>query len=296
MQGIRLLLMAFSLLIATSVLSQAPEPMLVRYASPPGHAFLHLYKVELIQRALEVTREEFGDYQLHEFNGDNPNDQRRVLLINDGSLVNLLWAPSGSIVTKAEVIEIPGDVLQGLLGYRICLKNSNAHLSFDDISSLDDLRKIRIGQGEEWPDVNIYEANQIKPVLAPTLRSLFEMLGYKRFDCVPFGANEAAYVLQQRKNQYPFLELDDQLLLYYEFSIHFYVSKRFPRVAERLTLGLKKLQDTGEFDAMFKRYHAADLKLLDLKKRRVICLESPYVDSREQCRQPIRYPEKWLED
>ncbi len=295
MTGIRLLLMAAGLCLATFLSAQTPKPMEVRYASPPGHAFLHVYKVELIRRALEVTREEFGDYELREFNGDNPNDQRRVLLINDGSLVNLLWAPSGSIVTKAEVIEIPGDVLQGLLGYRVCLKNTNAHKSFIDVKNLDDLRKIRIGQGEEWPDVNIYEANQIKPILAPTLRSLFEMLGYKRFDCLPFGANEAAYVLNQRKTLYPFLELDDQLLLYYEFSIHFYVSKRFPRIAERLTLGLKKLEETGEFDTMFRQYHAADLKLLNLKQRRVICLKSPYVES-EQCNKPIQYPEKWIQD
>lgn len=294
MTGIKIFLLAFGLLIATHLASQT-APMSVRYASPPGHAFLHVYKVELIRRALDITREEFGDYELHEFNGDNPNDQRRVLLINDGSLVNVLWAPSGSIVTKAEVIEIPGDVLQGLLGYRICLKNSNAQRSFTDVKSLEDLRNVRIGQGEEWPDVSVYRANQIQPVLAPTLRSLFDMLGYKRFDCLPFGANEAAYVLDQRKTQYPFLELDDQLLLYYEFSIHFYVSKRFPRIAERLTLGLKKLQESGEFDAMFRRYHAADLKRLDLKKRRVICLKSPYVDSSQQCSQPIKYPDKWLE-
>lgn len=295
MARIKTLVLAFGLFIATHLIAQA-EPMSVRYAVPPGHGFLHIYKVELIKRALEVTREEYGDYELKEFNGDNPNDQRRVLLINEGSLVNLLWAPSGSIVTKAEVIDIPVDVLQGLLGYRVCLKNANAHASLSDVKNLEDLRKIRIGQGEEWPDVNIYEANQIKPVLAPTLRSLFDMLGYKRFDCLPFGANEAAYVLDQRKTLYPFLELDDQLLLYYEFSIHFYVSKRFPRIAERLILGLEKLQASGEFDQMFKRYHAADLKRLNLKSRHVVCLKSPYVESQNQCSQPIKYPDKWLEE
>jgi len=136
------------------------SPMVVHYSSPPGHAFLHVYKVELIVRALEITRPEFGDYQLKEFNGDNPNDQRRVILINDGSLVNLLWAPSGSIVTKAEVIEIPFDVLHGLLGYRVCLRNSTVPSLLNGVNNLEDLQKIRIGQGEEWPDIKIYEANQ----------------------------------------------------------------------------------------------------------------------------------------
>jgi hypothetical protein len=271
------------------------QPMVVRYASPPGHAFLHVYKVELITRALDITRPEFGDYQLIEFNGDNPNDQRRVIMINEGKLVNLLWAPSGSIVTKAEVIEIPYDVLHGLLGYRVCLQNAKAPSVLGGVNNLEDLQKIRIGQGEEWPDINIYEANQIKPVLAPTLRSLFEMLGYKRFDCLPFGANEATYIVQQKKDRYPFLILDDQLLIYYDLKIQFYVSKRYPEIAKRLTLGIKKLQETGEWDSLFRKYHAADLKALNLKKRRVICLKSPYVDSANQCEEPIPYPDEWTD-
>jgi hypothetical protein len=282
------------LLPSSGVGDALPIPMEVRYASPPGHAFLHLYKVELITRAMEVTRPDFGDYQLKEFNGDNPNDQRRVLLINEGSLVNLLWAPSGSIVAKGEVIEIPFDVLHGLLGYRVCLRNANVPSVLTNVKTLSDLKQIRIGQGFEWPDINIYEANQIKPILAPTLPSLFEMLGYKRFDCLPFGANEVAYILEQRKGQYPFLAMDDQLLIHYEFKIQFYVSKRYPEIARRLTLGIKKLQESGEWDRLFRKYHEADLKSLNLKQRRVICLKSPYIDNTDQCKKPVKYPEEWI--
>lgn len=282
------------ILLPSSGMASDALPMEIRYASPPGHAFLHLYKVELITRAMEVTRSDFGDYQLKEFNGDNPNDQRRVLLINEGELVNLLWAPSGSIVAKGEVIEIPFDVLHGLLGYRVCLRNANAPSALTSIKTLSDLQKIRIGQGFEWPDINIYEANQIKPILAPTLSSLFEMLGYKRFDCLPFGANEVTYILEQKKESYPFLAVDDQLLIHYEFKIQFYVSKRYPEIARRLTIGIKKLQESGEWDKLFKKYHEADLKALNLKQRRVICLKSPYIDDADQCKQPVKYPEEWI--
>lgn len=295
---IRFISLFLSALMLTSPAAECAEsksePMVLRYASPPGHAFLHAYKVELIERAMEITRNEFGDFTMEVFSGDNPHDPRRVVLINDGSLVNLLWAPTGSPVTKAEVFEIPTDVLNGLLGYRVCLRNANTPSTLTQVNTLEDLKKIRIGQGEEWPDVKIYKHNQIRPILGPSLNSLFEMLGYKRFDCLPFGVNEAAYIVDQRKDQYPFLKLDDELLIYYEFSIRFYVSKRYPKIAERLTLGLKKLQENGEFDALFKKYHAEDLKKLNLKKRRAICLKSPYVEDAHQCEQPIRYPNEWL--
>jgi hypothetical protein len=286
--------LAVLLISRIAIAGNTEDTMVLRYASPPGHAFLHVYKVELLERAMEITRAEFGDYKMEVFSGDNPHDPRRVVLINDGQLVNLLWAPSGSAVTKAEVFEIPTDVLNGLLGYRVCLRNANVPSKLTGINNLQDLKKIRIGQGEEWPDVKIYKENGIHPVVGPSLNSLFEMLGYKRFDCLPFGANEAAYILSQRKDQYPFLELDDQLLIYYEFSIRFYVSKRYPRIAERLKLGLKKLQDSGEFTVIFKKHHAADLKKLNLKNRKPICLKSPYVDNPNQCEGPITYPEEWL--
>ncbi len=269
------------------------SPMIVRYVIPTGREFLHTYKVELIHQALEITRPEFGNYEVAAFKGESPNDQRRTVLINEGKLINLLWATSGSMISKGEVLEIPVDIFHGLLGYRICLKNAAAG-PLENVTSLQSLMKIKIGQSEEWPDVNIYRANNIKPVLTPGLSSLFEMLGYKRFDCLPLGANEVVHIYEEKKQQYPFLAIDDQLLIYYKFPIYFYVSKTHPEVAKRLELGLKKLQANGDFDAIFRKHHEHDLKILNLRNRHLVCLESPFIDERDQCKKPIDYPDEWI--
>lgn len=274
--------------------SPAIEPMVVRYVVPTGREFLHAYKVELIHQALEITRPEFGNYEVMVFKGESPNDQRRTVLINEGKLINLLWSTPGSVISKGEVLEIPVDIFHGLLGYRVCLKHSAAPPMIK-VNSLQGLMKIKIGQSEEWPDVKIYKANRVKPVLTPGLSSLFDMLGYRRFDCLPLGATEVTHVYEEKKKQYPFLVIDDQLLIYYRFPIYFYISKNQPDVARRIALGFKKLKENGDFDRIFRQYHEEDLKVLNLRKRHMVCLESPYIDEVDQCKKPIQYPDQWLD-
>jgi hypothetical protein len=279
--------------LSTFSLYADESPLMVRYGLPSGHEFLHEYKIELIHEAFEITRLEFGNYEIDVIKSENPTDRRKALLINEGKLINLVWANPGTVISNGDVIEIPVDILHGLLGYRICLKNA-ATASLKNVASLQGLMKIKIGQSEEWPDVNIYRANHIKPVLTPGFSSLFEMLGYKRFDCLPLGANEVVHVYEEKKQQYPFLAIDDQLLIYYKFPIYFYVSKAHPGVARRLESGLKKLQANGDFDAIFRKHHEQDLKILNLRNRHLVCLESPFIDERDQCKKPISYPDEWL--
>jgi hypothetical protein len=288
-----LIFLCLLLNLSTFSLCADESPMVIRYAVPNGHEFLHYYKIELIVEAFEITRPEFGHYEISVIKGENPNDQRKALLVSEGKLINLVWANPGSPISKAKVTEIPVDILYGLLGYRICLKNAN-HSALNNVESLKSLMNIKIGQSEEWPDVNIYRANQIKPVLTSGLSSLFEMLGYKRFDCLPLGANEVVHVYEEKKQQYPFLAIDDQLLIYYKFPLYFYISKAHPKIAARLELGLKKLQANGDFQAIFRHYHEHDLKILNLRNRHLVCLESPFIDERDQCKKTIGYPDGWL--
>jgi hypothetical protein len=266
-------------------------PMIVSYTNPIGHSVLHTYKVDLIRTILEQTRAEFGDYRIKPLAGENPNDLRRVALLNEGKLVNLLWGSPGTLIANAEAIPIPVDILNGLLGYRICFTHSDVPLKLENLKDLEALRALKFGQGAEWPDVKIYQQNQLTLVPAPSFGSLFDMLGYKRFECLALGANEIMETYHQKKAQYPFLTIDNSLLIYYDFPIYFYVSKKHPELAKRLQLGLEKLQKSGEFTQLFKQHHDKDLALLNLRQRKVFCLKSPYVNDANQCAKPLKYPD-----
>lgn len=265
----------------------AQAPMVVRYYDRGVKDARHAYKFELIAKILEVTRAEYGDYSLSRF-GEEPSAKRQALLISEGKILNLLWASPGTVIARADVITIPVDILRGLLGYRVCLINPG---NFPDSEKLTSLKQLQIAQGLNWADIEIYKHNGIQPKSAPTFEALFEMLAAKRFECLPLGADEVMHTWRDQKTKFPFLAVEPNLLIYYDYPIYLHVSKQFPALAQRVQLGLKKLQRSGEFDRLFKQHHAADIAQLHLNQRKIFCLKSPYLPERGQCEKPLDFPQ-----
>lgn len=293
----RLLGMASLLLISVSVNALPEEshttedstssPMVIKYHNSNGHDYHHAYHFELIHRILEVTRPEFGDYKEEPYS-QAPTAKRQAVLLTEGKLMNVHWAPPGTDIALADVIPIPVDILHGLQGYRVCMINAEADVDFSAINDVDSLKRLRIAQGSSWSELPIYYFNGIKPIEPPILGGFYPMLGLKRFDCVPLGVNEITTLYELEKTRYPFLAIEPSLLIVYDFPIYFYVSKKFPRIAERFVLGLKKLTASGDLKKLFKRYHEKNLAQLHLKNRKIICLKSPFISIEQQCQLPFK--------
>ncbi len=293
-------LMLFSLLLAAlpGLAAHAPasakpeaaqgpaEPMVVRYYDRGPKDARHAYKFELITRILEVTRKEYGDYRLAPF-AEEPSAKRQALLISEGKILNLLWASPGTVIARADVISIPVDILHGLLGYRICLINP---ANFPDSEKIHSIKQLHIAQGLNWADVEIYKHNGITPKQASSFEALFEMLAAKRYECLPLGADEVMYTWRDQKTKFPFLAIEPNLLIYYDYPIYLHISKQFPALAERVELGLKKLQRSGEFDRLFQQHHKVDIAQLHLNQRKIFCLKSPYLPEQGQCEKRLDYP------
>ncbi len=271
-----------------SAFSQAAAPMVVSYLKLEDFDAHYNYRYQLIEQALEITRPEFGDYQLKPF-ASQTSSTRYAQLLTEGQQLNVLWASPGTPIAKADAITIPIDIVKGLLGYRVCLINTNALSNLNFINDLNAFSKIKIGQGQ-WPDRAVYHFNQVTEVDAPNFPALFKMLGAKRFDCIPLGIDEVERVYQDKKSQYPFLAIDSHLLIYYHYPVYLYVSKKHPELAKRLTTGIQKMQSNGSFDQLFLKFHAQDMARLGLKKRVLICLKSPY-NNEKLCAQPPKYPD-----
>lgn len=259
--------------------SPAPAVMEVRYFDRGAKDARHAYKFHLIQEILEITRPEYGDFRIYSF-ADEASAKRQALLISEGRVLNLTWASPGTVIARAEVIAIPVDILQGLLGFRVCLINPDNYPA-----QVNSLHQLDIGQGLNWSDVEIYRYNQINVREAPSFEALFTMLAAKRFQCLPLGADEVVFTWREKKLDYPFLTIEPNLLLYYDHPVHLQVSKKHPELARRLALGLGKLQRSGRFQQLFSSYHRRDLELLALHQRRLICLLTPYLPSAGQCTQ-----------
>jgi hypothetical protein len=256
------------------------DSMVVRYYNRGALDARHAYKFELIEKALEITRPEYGDYLIKPYKLQ-PSAKRQSILMNEGKLLNIIWGSPGTHHAQGDVMAIPIDILRGLLGYRICLI-TNATKSLDKIKRLEDLQALRIGQTIDWADIAIYQNNGINPIEASTYESMFEMLSFNRFDCLALGANEVLLAYREKKITYQDFAIDPKLLIAYEYPIYFYISKKFPALAERIKLGLERMQKNGAFDQLFYKHFANDLEILALGKRNIICLQSPYLEPNQQ--------------
>lgn len=264
-------------------------PMVVRYHKTESLADLTAFHFALVKAVMEITKPEFGDYLIKPY-GLAPTAKRQAILLSEGKLLNLQWASPGTPISQAEVIQIPVDFLQGILGYRVCLINSKIRVNLADASKIEGLRKTRIGQGYDWTDVEIYRHNQIPIFVYPGLENLIPALGLNRIDCLALGANEVQYKYEDLKAKYPFLKIDPSLILYYHFPVYFYVSKKHPELAKRMQLGLTKLQASGEYDKLFSQFYAQYLTPLHLESRKIVCLVNPYLRTPNQCTTPVEIP------
>ena len=267
--------------------AESADPMVIKYHNSNAYDYHHAYHFELIHRILEITRPEFGDYKEEPYS-QAPTAKRQASLLTEGKLMNVHWASPGTDIALADVIPIPIDILHGLQGYRVCMINSEAEVNFNAVNDVESLKNLRIAQGASWSELPIYYFNGIKPIEPPILGGLYPMLGLKRFDCIPLGVNEITTFYEIEKARYPFLAIEPSLLIVYDFPIYFYVSKKFPKIAERFALGLKKLTASGELEKLFKQYHAKDIEQLNIKNRRVICLKSPFMNLEHQCQLPFK--------
>ncbi len=258
-------------------------PMVVRYPDEGTVWPTYLYRYELIKQILETTRSEYGDYRLEPYRAKDPGVKRQAMLISEGDQINLLWASPGTAIANANVIPIPVDILKGTLSSRICLTNRMSRSKLNAVTDIKTLKNIRIGQGAGWADVEIYTFNKIPTVLSSSFAGLFGMLATNRFECIAFGIDEINYIYSEKTQEMPMLEIDKTFLIYYDFPVHFYVSAKYPELAERFKKGMLKLQMNGEFDRLFDHFYQDKLKGLNLNARRVICLKSPFVPLEKQC-------------
>ena len=279
------ILIIISILLAAILPLPAPateQPMVIKYVSRGEADSRHNYKFELIKLILDATEPKYGSYLIEPYIRD-PGAKRQASLISEGTQINLLWASPGTAIAEGDVIEIPIDILRGLLGYRICLINAPDQALFNSIIDKNTLKGIRIGQSSGWEDLKIYNANDLTTIQAATYEGLFGMLLFKRFECLALGADEIMQAFNEKSPHVPQLAIEQNLIIQYDFPIYFYVSSKYPDIAKRISEGLTLIQSTGQFNQLFSRYFRRNIEKLQLHKRRVICLESPFLPQKKQC-------------
>jgi hypothetical protein len=172
------------------------------------------YAIELLHHIFKKTVKSDGPFNLRPAKDMNVGRAIQFLKSGDGKVVNVIWTtPSEDREHSLLPIRIP--IRKGLLGYRIFLIRKEDRFKFSAIKTLDELKKLKVGQGHIWNDVQVFKANGFGIVTGSNYEGLFRMLIEGRFDYFSRGINEAPGEYLSRKDKYPNLFLEESILLYY---------------------------------------------------------------------------------
>ena len=193
-------------------------------------------------------------------------------MVLDGELDMLFISTSAAREQNMIPVKVP--IYRGLLGLRLLLIKPSNNEKFKKIKSLKDLKPYVAGHNMHWSDFGVFKANGLKVVSSTNYGALFEMLKHNRFDYFSRGVNEVWGELAQHSEQ---LMIADNVMLFYQHPVYFFVSKHRPELAALVEKGLKIATQDGSYKALFQTYYAKTLERADLKNRTIIFLNNPAV-------------------
>jgi TIR domain len=169
----------------------------------------------------------------------------------------------------AKSIDFP--LTRGLLSHRLCLVNEK-NLDFNEINNAKDkdsfIKKIRVTQVGDWPDVNFLEINQnVNLNRTKSYDKSIEQLLDGSANCFLRGLSEIYLEQEQlnKKYQQKFLVLNKFFFQYYS-PVNFYVKKENSELADAIYKELKKSVKSGKLLCIYKHHYGDFIKEANLKK------------------------------
>jgi len=245
------------------------------------------YFSSLLRLALDETISDYGRYKLVPIK-INMVQQRSISMIQANQEIDVLWTmTSKKREQQMKAVYVP--LLKGLMGTRIFLIKKGEQDLFQSIKTLDDLKKLKAGQGTNWPDTEILKANQL-PVQEAVGTLLHSMLGSDRFDYFPRAVTEITKELDEYQN----LTVEKNFILRYSAPIYFFVNNNNELLAERLEVGLLRLLNSGKFDQHLQQVRniASLVEKFNLNDRKVFQLHNPLMS--EETNKLLQHRKFWF--
>ncbi len=213
-----------------------------------------------------------GEYEVVVRN--EPITQMRAVEELQNNNMDLMWLASNAEAEEMlQPIRFP--LLKGLLGHRICIINPQNQAKFSQVRDIEDLKKLKLGQGQGWPDVEILRENGLKVITTSKYKNLFYMAEGGRFDGFPRGANEPWAEIASRTELG--LTVDTDLVLIYRLPFYLFVRPEDKKLAEAIHRGFERALSNGQFDAYFYNDPMVKdaLERSNMKNRREFHLVNP---------------------
>ncbi|TYK65153.1 tetratricopeptide repeat protein [Colwellia echini] len=247
------------------------------------------YSLLVLNEALELSREKYGDYEIKIINEFITNDVKRWA-VYDGTNINLTMAmtsPDWEYLTIP--IRIP--IRRGVGSYRLLAINKNNQHRFTDINTIKQLKTLTIGLQQEWIMNDLFEEEGFNIVESTSYDGIFRMLNKNRFDFVPRGINEVYDEISIRADELTDIMIEPNIAIRIPQPYYIFVSPKYPEIAERIEYGLEKMISAGTLQKMFNEHYAEFIKRANLSNRIIINVGNKYLPNKT----PIERKELWLQ-
>lgn len=206
-----------------------------------------------------------------------PMQETRSTLFLTTHRYNVHWLMTNTHREQTLIpIRIP--LYKGLIGWRLLFIHPDMRTYFEQINSIEQLQRLSVTQGVDWPDSGILKSNGFN--LRPSINwnSMSEVVRLKRVDYFPRAVTEIwkEQALATRKS----LIVEPHLALHYPAAYYFFVSPGMEQHARAIENGLMTAIVDGSFDALFNEFFADDIALSQLDQRRILRLSNPMLPPR----------------
>jgi len=269
------LLMLLAALPATAN-AATPAPLVVSIPFMEREAPHRAYADELLTLALEQSRDKYGPYRVVQ-QREETVIRRQLLELQDGHSLSVAVAmPTQEWLDGALPVRVP--IMRGLPSFRFFLGRQSDVPLHESVSTVNDLRRLSIGQGPGWSTARLLEDNGFTVVYGGAHPTLIPMLHSGRFQLLMRGIYEVEPELQAQQHVHPGLLVVKQFAIYTYMPMYFFVARNQPQLAERLEYGLKKAYANGQADRLFKRSFGDSLKLLRNRRLKIFHLPNTNID------------------
>ena len=273
----------FYLLLLSTLL-----PLSITHAETLIHPYSDGARFELALNILKLALSKSAPDMKFEAKTESLTEDRMVTATIDGNL-SVFW--SGIIPQyEEELMPVHIPVLKGMLGHRIfIIKQGNQHL-FNNINSLEDLKRLKGGQGSAWGDTVVLKNANLPTVTTTKYPNLFRMLEGDRFDYFPRALHEPWDEVDSRPELN--LTVEERVLLVYPFAMYFLVAPDNKRLHDLIYQGFEEAIMDGSFDELFYNDEGirSALDKSNLSERVVFRIPNPNMGPKT----PTDRPEFWL--
>ena len=233
---------------------------------------IYEYRWKLLELALSQTQPTHGAYRLVPF-PEEVTQNRGMQMLQSGDIDVIALGTNAERETQMLPIKI--DILRGIVGFRVFVIRAadQARIARMDAHAMRD--QMTFGLNTQWADLPIMRANGFTVETSSSYENLFGMLSSGRFDAFPRGLNEAQREVNERRQSFPQLAVEQTKAVFFPYPVYFWVNRNNTALARRIERGLKASLADGSFRRLFESYHAEEIAMLARERRQVVRLANP---------------------